>query len=57
MDPRVSTGSEATERGETTNPAVSSSDLFRGTRQLVIEHGRDRYRLLLTKSNKLILIK
>jgi hemin uptake protein HemP len=57
MDPRVTTEPEATEHGENTNPAVSSSDLFRGKRQLVIEHGRDRYRLLLTKSNKLILIK
>ncbi len=38
-------------------PAVSSRDLMRGTRQLIIEHGEDRYRLMLTKNNKLILIK
>lgn len=30
---------------------------MRGTRQLIIEHGEDRYRLMLTKNNKLILIK
>jgi hemin uptake protein HemP len=38
-------------------PAVSSRDLLGAGRELVIVHGRDRYRLLLTKSNKLILTK
>jgi hemin uptake protein HemP len=36
---------------------VSSRDLLGAHRQLIIEHGGDRYRLLLTKSNKLILTK
>jgi hemin uptake protein HemP len=40
-----------------TAPSVSSGDLLRGARELVIRHGSDRYRLLLTKSNKLILVK
>jgi hemin uptake protein HemP len=38
-------------------PVLSSGDLLRGSRQLIIQHGRERYRLLLTKSNKLILTK
>jgi hemin uptake protein HemP len=38
-------------------PVLSSGDLLRGRRQLIIQHGRERYRLLLTKSNKLILTK
>lgn len=37
--------------------AVTSRDLLRGGRQLIIQHGRDSYRLLLTRSNKLILTK
>jgi hemin uptake protein HemP len=38
-------------------PAVSSRDLLAGGRQLIIHHGREQYRLLLTSSNKLILTK
>jgi hemin uptake protein HemP len=38
-------------------PVVSSSDLLGEGRELVILHGSDRYRLLLTRSNKLILTK
>ena len=38
-------------------PAVSSRDLLGDGRELVIVHGRERYRLLLTRSNKLILTK
>ncbi len=36
---------------------VSSRDLLAGRRQLIIQHGREQYRLLLTASNKLILTK
>jgi hemin uptake protein HemP len=36
---------------------VSSSDLVAGRKQLIIQHGREQYRLLLTSSNKLILTK
>ena len=40
------------------NPAVvSSSDLLAGRRELVIRHGAERYRLMLTAQNKLILTK
>ena len=38
-------------------PAVRSRDLLGGHRELIILHGADRYRLLLTRSNKLILTK
>lgn len=38
-------------------PAVSSRELLAGGRQLIIHHGREQYRLLLTSSNKLILTK
>lgn len=38
-------------------PVVSSSDLLAGGRELVIQHGAERYRLLLTGQNKLILTK
>lgn len=37
--------------------SVSSEELLRGKRQVVIRHGRERYRLILTSSNKLILTK
>ena len=38
-------------------PNVSSLELLAGRKQLIIQHGRDQYRLLLTNSNKLILTK
>ena len=34
-----------------------SRDLFIGTREILIEHGSERYRLRLTARNKLILTK
>jgi hemin uptake protein HemP len=36
---------------------VSSEELLGGRRQLIIQHGGERYRLLVTRSNKLILTK
>lgn len=38
-------------------PALDSTDLFQGGREIVIRHGEEMYRLRLTNSNKLILIK
>lgn len=35
----------------------SSRDLFDGKREVIIAHGQERYRLCVTASNKLILIK
>ena len=46
------------QKGSADHPkTVSSRDLLGTGRQLIIEHGGERYRLLLTKSNKLILTK
>jgi hemin uptake protein HemP len=45
------------EANENKLPTVSSRDLLAGRRQLIIQHGREQYRLLLTSSNKLILTK
>lgn len=39
------------------NPVMESSDLFAGEREVAIRHGGELYRLRLTSSNKLILIK
>ena len=36
---------------------VASSELFRGTREMVIVHGDQEYRLSITKADKLILTK
>ena len=36
---------------------IDSRDLFIGTREVVIHHGGDVYRLRLTSQNKLILTK
>ena len=38
-------------------PVLSSRDLFAGGREVIIAHGSERYRLRLTSSNKLILVK
>ena len=38
-------------------PIVTSRALLGGSRQLIIQHGDERYRLMLTRSNKLILTK
>jgi hemin uptake protein HemP len=38
-------------------PVVSSRTLLAGHREVIIEHGTERYRLRLTASNKLILVK
>jgi hemin uptake protein HemP len=38
-------------------PAISSAELLGGRREIVIHHGKEQYRLRLTNSNKLILVK
>jgi hemin uptake protein HemP len=44
--------------GEPKHPGViSSRDLLGPHREIIIEHGRERYRLRLTASDKLILVK
>jgi hemin uptake protein HemP len=46
---------EETEKAEP--PTVTSEQLLGGRRQLIIQHGDERYRLMLTRSNKLTLTK
>jgi len=36
---------------------ICSEELFKGSREIIIEHDQDQYRLLITKSGKLILNK
>ncbi len=43
--------------GEGTAPVVDARQLFRGTREVWIEHDGVRYRLRITRRNKLILQK
>ena len=38
-------------------PAIDSTALLKGRRELLIRHGKEFYRLRLTASNKLILTK
>lgn len=38
-------------------PVIASRDLLAGHREVIIQHGQERYRLRLTSSNKLILVK
>ena len=38
-------------------PKLSSQDLLAGHREVIIQHGPEQYRLQLTNSNKLILVK
>lgn len=38
-------------------PRITSAELLRGAREIVIEHGTDEYRLRLTSKLKLILTK
>ena len=36
---------------------LNSDDLFQGQREVVIEHAKEQYRLLITKTGKLVLNK
>ena len=45
------------ERVERVVPRITSTELLRGGRELVIQHGADEYRLRLTSKLKLILTK
>jgi len=53
--PEPKSGQEA--QAPSTPPRVTSRALLRGHREVIIEHEREEYRLRLTASNKLILIK
>ena len=51
------TGPPAARPGGRKAPAISSSTLLAGGREVLIRHGEETYRLKLTSSNKLILTK
>ena len=55
--PSLPPASRREEADKSALPTVTSEELLRGRRQLIIEHGEERYRLLVTRSNKLILTK
>ncbi len=38
-------------------PVLSSQELLAGRREVIIQHGKESYRLRLTNNNKLILFK
>lgn len=44
-------------KGNLYKKRIASTELFRGERELIIEHGSDEYRLRLTNQGKLILTK
>lgn len=54
-------GISAAERGDRSIPMrdhrIESGDLFVGTKEIMIVHGSETYRLRLTAQNKLILTK
>ncbi|MEJ8570140.1 hemin uptake protein HemP [Microbaculum marinum] len=52
--PAPSSNSDTTNKQQKT---VDSSDLFEGSRELVIRHNQDRYILRITRQGKLILNK
>jgi len=45
------------ERAAPAKPRITSAELLRGGRELIIRHGADEYRLRLTSKLKLILTK
>lgn len=47
----------STRKIDVVSDRIDSRDLFVGTREIVIGHGEDAYRLRLTSQNKLILTK
>jgi hemin uptake protein HemP len=60
-DPPDSKSGEPSPAGSRTIPVadhkIDSRDLFTGTREVLIQHGGETYRLRLTGQNKLILTK
>jgi hemin uptake protein HemP len=60
-EPGKESGSQSTSSGprmiSVAGHKIDSRDLFIGTREVVIHHGGDVYRLRLTSQNKLILTK
>lgn len=49
--------SEADDSGRTPVRSLTTDDLFRGEKLLIIRHAGEDYRLMLTRNNRLILQK
>ena len=47
----------ADQKGFSSPPVFQAYELFRGNREVIIEHGRAQYRLRITTAGKLILNK
>jgi hemin uptake protein HemP len=58
-DPRSAPGepNETTPAGYPNMREVNSQELMQGTREIIIRHGEEAYRLSVTRSGKLILRK
>lgn len=58
-DPHSAPGepNETTPSGYPTMREVNSQELMQGTREIIIRHGEEAYRLSVTRSGKLILRK
>ena len=41
--------------GTTNDPVIDSTEIFQGAKEVLIRHGDDVYRLIITRNNKLIL--
>lgn len=50
-------GHEKHAQSTTRMPPITSRELFRGTREVLIVHGNEEYRLRITRQDKLILTK
>jgi hemin uptake protein HemP len=55
MDGVPASGKRSNDGAE--RPTVRSADLFQGGNEVVIRHGREEYRLRITRAGKLILTK
>ena len=49
--------SRGEESGSRKKVIISSEQLFQGSREVIIEHSQEQYRLMITKAGKLILNK
>ncbi|MCF7992377.1 MAG: hemin uptake protein HemP [Thiohalocapsa sp.] len=60
MTPTMRQHSPSAQQGSGTPPdaqRIRSNELLKGSRRVVIEHGNASYTLLLTRNDKLILVK
>lgn len=56
-EPLLGAKGSSEEKGLTGSGRYASEELFRGKREIIITHGVNKYRLQITKTDKLILNK